>query len=176
MSCDFEFVKNIIQKYLLGQISYLALTDNKHNGKSSQGKALLLGNKVTTIGLYHIDVGLLPLANIASELYVIKDFANDMLVLQLLSADTISKVLNIHGQDLSSQLFIVLVMVFERAHLFGVNYKGNLSSKFRIILLWSSMIFFLHIDGVSYITKRSGIAETVALVFLLMRQDVKLPH
>ena len=37
-------------------------------------------------------------------------------------------------------------------------------------------IFFLHLDGVSIITKRNWVMATIATCFLMMRKEVILPH
>ena len=42
--------------------------------------------------------------------------------------------------------------------------------------MWSSLIFFLHIDGAHMITKKNFIMTTVSLLFLMMRSDITRVH
>ena len=44
------------------------------------------------------------------------------------------------------------------------------------MMLWSSFLFFLHIDGVYLTTKRNFLSECVSLCFLMMRSDILEPH
>ena len=51
-------------------------------------------------------------AGIKQELYIIKDWASDGLVLQLFSADTVSKILDLKGPQDKRSLAVTLLNIF----------------------------------------------------------------
>ena len=62
-----------------------------------------------------------------------------------------------------------------RLHLFAINNKGGITATNRVFLLWSSLIYMLHVDGIHHTTKKNCLTEIVATVFILMRHDVIRP-
>eukprot|EP00978_Attheya_sp_CCMP212_P033729 scaffold137577_cov67-Attheya_sp.AAC.3 len=56
-----------------------------------------------------------------------------------------------------SQAALIYALLFNRAYLYAVNRKGPLSAHGRIWMIWSTTVFFLHIKGVSIVTKRKKI-------------------
>jgi len=107
---------------------------------------------------------------------ILADFACDRLVLDLCSADTVSKILNLEDEDPVTNITLCLTLYFMRVRLFAVNCKGQLSANERIVMLWSSLVFMIHIDGAFITTKRNLINECIGLCFLIMRDDVIQPH
>ena len=70
---------------------------------------------------------------------------------------------------------LALTLLFLRVHLFAVNSKQDVNNVDRVRMMWCSMIFFLHLHGVSNITKRNWVMATIATCFLLVRSDVSRP-
>ena len=176
VSCDSNFVRMGIENFLDGKKDYLCVTDTNHNVKNARYQAIIGGNAVKTIGNCLIDTGMLKLLGINQELYIVKDFASDKSVLELNSSNTVAKILGLEGQDTATQLTLALNLFFMRVHLFAVNCKGKLQPRERVTMLWSSLLFFLHIEGVHPTTKKNWIMECVGLSFLILRSDVCQPH
>lgn len=110
------------------------------------------------------------------EVLRISDWASDLLPLRLASAETCAKVLSSTASDLSTRTALCIILLFQRTHFFSVNCKSNLNNIDRVKLLWASLIFFLHLNGVSIHTKRNFIIACIANCFILMRSDVVNPH
>ena len=108
-----------------------------------------------------IDSGMIVVSLTSNKLFEVKDFACDRLVLDLCSADTVSKILNLEDEDPVTNITLCLTLYFMRVHLFAVNCKGQLSANERIVMLWSSLIFMIHIDGAFITTKRNLINECI---------------
>ena len=176
VSSDTKFVHSVLNDFLEGKINYTAGTDTNHNTKSARYQDVLGGNSVKTIGSYLIDTGMITKAGVASRAVQVKDFASDALVLELFSSNTIEKILELKNEDTETQMTLCLVLFFMRVHLFAVNCKGVLTANERVTMVWTSMIFFLHIDGAHVTTKRNWINETISLCFLMLREDVLQPH
>ena len=129
-----------------------------------------------TIGSVLIDSGIVKRV-MTQELFRPTDFASDKIVLEANSADVVRDILHISGsQDPRSIAVTCLNMFFTRAHLYAVNTKNGLLPRERVIMLWHSLIWILHIDGVSIITKRNMLSECISLSFVIMRNDVSEPH
>ena len=151
-------------------------TDTNHNVKKSHFQLIIGGNVVEIIGVYLIDPGLLKVAEIRSRLWTVKDFASNLLILQRTSAATFPSVLQVHCSDPKSQNILSLTLFFMWMHLFSMNCKEKLNAKERVMMLWSSLMFLLHVDGVHIITKRNWLLECNSMVFVMMRNDVTAPH
>ena len=41
-----------------------------------------------------------------------------------------------------------------RIHFFAINNKGGITATNRVFLLWSSLIYMLHVDGIHHTTKK----------------------
>ena len=81
-------------------------------------------------------------------------FSYDSIALTLSSQDTISKLLSLNShQDPLSIVISFLNLFFMWAHLFAVNTKHILKPIERFQMIWHSLLWFLHIDVVSIITK-----------------------
>ena len=62
-----------------------------------------------------------------------------------------------------------------RAHPFGVNAK-NCDARHRVLLIWSSMLWFTSLKGVSMITKQNIVCGAISMCFLIMPSDVPNPR
>ena len=155
-----------------GKSSFTGLTDPNHNVKNGQYQMVIGGNTCKTIGHAIIDAGLLPIGKVPQDLWRIKDFASDLLVLKLASAKTIESVLPITVMDELSKKATCMILFFMRTHLYAVNNDGKLHAKTRCYLLWCSLIFMLQIDGVHHTTKKNWLVATVSLTFTMLRSDV----
>jgi len=175
VSSDSKFVLDNLLLFLQGEQDHLSITDPNHNVKNARYQSEIGGNAVKTIGTELIDTGMLKKV-LPLKLYRVKDFASDLLVLQLNSAESASKVLDLDNQDSTTQMTLALTLFFMRVHLFAVNCKGKLTATERVTMLWSSLIFLLHIEGVHPITKRNWMVECLGLAFLIMRADICQPH
>ena len=170
VSCDSDFVVKTLSSFLRGDLSYVASTDINHNCKNARYQLIGL-NSIVTMGVYVVDVGMLESIGIPQDLW-----ASDGLVLSLASVKTCSTILHSEASDTETRVTLALSLYFQRVHLFAINYKGSLNCKIRVCLLWSSLIFFLHLHGVSIITKRNWIVAAIANSFLMMNQTVIHPH
>jgi hypothetical protein len=108
----------------------------------------------------YIDAGLMKVTGITVDLWPIRVFASDALVLKLCSYTTVHKIMEcLHVQPNSdttemNQAALIHALLFNRAFLYAVNRKGPLSSARGCIwMIWSEIVFFLHIKGVSIVTK-----------------------
>ena len=50
-------------------------------------------------------------------------------------------------------------------HLFAVNSEFVVQAKTRVFMLWSSLIFMLHIDGVHHATKKNWLVSTICICY-----------
>jgi hypothetical protein len=134
------------------------------------------------LGTHYIDAGLIKVAGIAVDLWRIRDYASDALVLKLCSYTTVHKIMEcLHDQPNSdttemNQAALIYALFFNRAFLYAVNRKGPLSARGRIWMIWSATVFFLHIKGVAIVTKRNFLMGALPLCFLAMDNLVDLLH
>lgn len=175
VSASSNSLQTILRKFLEGKLSYSAHTDTNHNMKNGRYQYIIGGNNVKTIGSMLIDTGLLKVARINQDLWRIKDFASDLLVLKLASATTAASVFSVQCADTDAAVALATVLFFKRVHLFAVNSKGCSTATERVVMLWSSFIFMLHIDGVHPTTKRNLMLECISMSFMILRSDVFRP-
>jgi hypothetical protein len=76
-----------------------------------------------------IDAGLLKKAVISQELYCVKDFASNLLVLKLASYATVATIIDLPGQDSQTQVIFLVTLFFMRVHLCSVTYKRKVNAK-----------------------------------------------
>ena len=85
----------------------------------------------------------------------------------------VGKILSGEGQqDQTTKVALCLVILFMQLHLVAVNFKGKLQSKERVMMLWSFLLFLIHIDGIHITTKINWLYECVSLCLLIMRYDI----
>ena len=154
VSCDSKFARSTFLGFLLGTHDASACTDCNNNNKNERYQTAIGGLCVKTIVSVLIDAGVFKAAGIKQKLYTIKDWASDGLVLQLFSADTVPKILDLKGpQDKRSLAITLINFFFHRAYLAEVNMKYVIYTEHRVTMLWSAFIWSLHMDGMSIMTK-----------------------
>ena len=94
-----------------------------------------------------------------------KDFASDLNVLKLASGKSVFTILSLLPADPVSNKATCITLFFMRMHLFAVNNNGIVTAKTRVFLLWSSLIFMLHIDDVHHTTKKIGLLQLLGYLF-----------
>ena len=130
-----------------------------------------------TIGSCLIDTGMVKASGIKQELWRVKDWADDLIVLKLYSSETVFEILKLKGpQDLRTIAITCLTLFFQCVHLVAVNCKDKLKASERVTMIWHSFLWLIHVDGVSVTTKRNFLSECVSFCFLIMRDDVTDPH
>ena len=175
---DASEVRDVLIKFLHGESNVCAATDINHNAKNIRGQ--MFGGALSTyIGDYFIDTGLLSLAGCHHELYRIKDFASDLLVLRLASADTVKK-LQIHakeGGNVSMQHVSVvgLCLYFLRCYVFAVNAR-DIPVNVRICMLYSAAIFFTSITNISIHTRRNIMTGCIGNCCQMIQAGVSKPR
>ena len=123
VTSDSTFVKKSLCSFVKGDTSYVSTLDNKHILKSLRYQCVLGGNYVKFIGRYIIHIGLLTQVNIPCELLTVTDWANDVLVQQLISYNTVTSLVNEFSLNDCGSL--VITIVFLRMHLFAMNFTGK---------------------------------------------------
>ena len=94
------------------------------------------------------------------------NFASDLLVLRLTLAKTVSLILSKEYSDDKSLCALCVTFYFMSVNLYLVMSVRTLTVKKRVIMLWPSFVFILHVDGVYLITKRNLITECILVFFL----------
>ena len=82
-------------------------------------------NKIICVGKHFIDIGLLDEAQVPSELIRFSDWASDVIVLRLISYNTVGLLLNIPDKKLEEVGAITMTITFLRMHLFAMTYNGK---------------------------------------------------
>ena len=101
-----------------------------------------------------IDTGMIKKCGVNRDQQRVKYLASGLLVLRLHYAVKVGKIFLVEIQkDQTTQVALCLVLFFMRVHLFPVICKGKIQAKERVMMLWSSFIYFLRIDGVHITTK-----------------------
>ena len=180
VSCESKHVQYRICCFLSGKCNFTGTTDTNHNAKSCRyqviGGADMVG---CTIGKYVLDVGLLRLGDISFEFLRPVDFASDRLVTELYSDTSIRKIANARpafgSTNEGDKAVLSLTFFFQRIHLHAIN-DLNVPPRYRAQYLWCSMLWLTSISGVSMITKRNYVSETISFMFIVMRDDVSKPR
>ena len=115
------------------------MVDTNHNAKYSWYQ-MIGGYWETVMGKYFLDPWILKLAGVSQELWRIQDYASDLLVLRLASAETIYKVNLVEDLGVGSKAFLDSTLYFTRLRLFAVNSKV-LGFKERIMYTWEKIIW-----------------------------------
>ena len=176
VSCNSDFAAKTLSSFLSrGDLSYVTTTDINHNCKNARYQLIGL-NSIVTMRVNIVDVGMVERIGIPQDLWKVVDWASYGLVLSLASVKTCSTILHSKESDTGKRITLALSLYFQRVYLFTINYKETLNYEIRVCLLWSSLIFFLHLHGVSIITKRNWIVAAIANSFLMIDQTVIHPH
>eukprot|EP00957_Ditylum_brightwellii_P190405 14494308-Ditylum_brightwellii.AAC.1 len=75
------------------------------------------------MGNYVIDPQMLMVVGVAKEIYRPVDWASDLLVLKLCSADTAVKLATLGQEEVGSVAVLVVTLYFARLNLYSVNAK-----------------------------------------------------
>ena len=87
VGCDAAWIKGELVRFLEGKQSHVALVDPNHNGKNLR-YLIIGGSCVVVLGNHVIDPEMLRLAGIPMEIWRVKDWASDRVVLELCSLNT----------------------------------------------------------------------------------------
>ena len=96
--------------------SHTDLTDPNHKVKNGRYQMVIGGNNPKTVGDALIDTGLLPDSKIAKDLWEIKEFASNLIVLHLASTETVLAVMYVQINDPRSVFALRVTLFFMRAH------------------------------------------------------------
>ena len=92
------------------------------------------------------DTGIIKKYGFNQDKWQVKYWASDILVLHLYSTVAVGKIFSVEGQqDQTIQVALCLVLLFMRVNLVSVNFKGTIQARERVMMLWSSFLFFLHV-------------------------------
>ena len=183
VGCDAKFIQGQLVQFLRGQVNHVALVDTNHNTKNFRYQAIG-GSCVAIMGDHVFDPMLLSLAGVPVELWRVKDWASDLVVLRLASADTVGKLASMYREEVGSVSVLCVTLYFMRLKLFAVNTKRALYRD-RIAFLWASLLWLTSFESKSplgtnqsnmTINKRNLMTESIALVFAMARVDVVKPR
>ena len=183
VGCDAKFIQGQLVTFLRGNQDHVGLVDTNHNTKNFRYQGIG-GSCVVIMGDHVLDPALLPLAGVAQELWRVKDWASDLVVLRLASADTVAKVATLVNEEAGSVCSLCVTLYFMRLKLYAVNTK-KAYYRDRISFLWASMIWLTSFEWKSTMgtnqsnmttNRRNVMTETIALVFAMARDDVSKPR
>ena len=98
LSNEAQCIRNSIVDYLMGKSNFIGLMDINHVAKAMRSQ-LVLGSSIVKIGDSLFDPGLFQEANVNSDLFRVKDFTSDKIVLQLCSRETMLKLLSLENEE-----------------------------------------------------------------------------
>ena len=183
VGCDNKWVCQQLRGFLRGDNRHVGLIDTDHNAKNFRYQ-LLGGSSVVMMGNFIIDPELLRLARVEIDLWRVKDFASDLLVLKLASEKTINKLSQLDNEDSSCIAVLSVTLYFLRLRLYSVNAKV-FGFRGRMTFMWSSMIWFTSLGYKSTLgtnqsnmlaNRRNFVTETIAFIFLFVRKDIINPR
>eukprot|EP00957_Ditylum_brightwellii_P023165 1748073-Ditylum_brightwellii.AAC.2 len=131
-------------------------------------------NSCVTMGKYLLDVGMLSI--LPEELYSITVWASDTLVLMIVSYKSVRQILDASFQDEETKTVLVTTLLFLCMHLAAIKMKNVIDYCTHVQMMWSSLVFMLHLNGVSIITKCNWIMGIVASIFNVMMKTAVDPH
>ena len=97
VNSDIMVTINTLLGYMNGEKQYVATLDLNHVIKALRYHCLTSCNRVVCIGKHFIDVGLLDACNVPSELIRFTDWASDVIVLRLISYDTVCSLIDAYN-------------------------------------------------------------------------------
>ena len=121
VSCDADFVRVQLCRFLEGTANHLGITDPNHNFKNFRYQ-IIGGSGCAVLGAGIIDPNLLRSAGVSPDLWRIKDY--EVLVLKLASYDSIKKLCELlPTEDEFSVSALCVTLYFVRLSLYGTNSK-----------------------------------------------------
>jgi hypothetical protein len=139
VGCDNSWVVKQLRLFLEGRQRCVGLVDTNHNRKNFLYQFIGASSAVC-IGDIIFDTYLFRLAGVGHPLWRVKDFASDLLVLELASVGTIDKLYTLEGQSMDSLAVLIVTLYFLRMRLHAVNAKV-LGYRERVCLIWCSIIW-----------------------------------
>ena len=180
VGCDSEFIRNTLIEFLEGKVGHVGLVDSNHNAKNFRYQ-WIGGSCVVILGSVASDPHLLVLAGIHPDIYRVKDWASDTVILEMASYKTVSKLVALSNSERKDSIALMsMVLYLVRLRLFAVNGK-DVPANERISYLWISMIILTSFTSKSrkgtnqknmLTNRRNLITETIALCFAISRNDV----
>jgi len=180
LSSESPFVTSKLQGFLKGMEPTSVITDANPNMKSMHSQ-IIGGSSCIICGTVVINPGILLSASVAQNLLQVSNWVSDKLVLDLASHTTIKmlkmKLDTVENCQDGPNPFSAMAfsLCFIHTHLYCANTK-ELSAETHVMGLWLPMIWLTSLEGISYITKRNLVYETVRLVFVISQSDVYHPH
>lgn len=183
VGCDAKFIQGQLVSFLRGYTDHVALVDTNHNTKNFRYQGIG-GSYVVIMGDHVLDPALLPLGGVAQELWRVKDWASDLVVLRLASVATVAKVATLVDDEAGLVCALCVTLYFMRLKLYAVNTK-KAYYRDRISFLWASMIWLTSFEWKSTLcinqsnmttNRHSLMTETIALIFAMARADVSKPR
>eukprot|EP00918_Siedleckia_nematoides_P028014 GHVU01060261.1.p1 GENE.GHVU01060261.1~~GHVU01060261.1.p1 ORF type:complete len:584 (+),score=69.11 GHVU01060261.1:139-1890(+) len=176
LGTESKFVFDGLLDFMRGLDDCVYFIDPNHVAKAIRSQ-LVLGSSIVTLGRTVVDPGLLMVAGVSQEIYTVKDFASDGLVLKLCSVETLIALQAIMpAEHAGSVVSTGLVLFCVRIFLVGVNSKGDLAAKDRASMIWFALLVVTSLDGVHIITKRNLVTSALGSIFLILQNEVKAPR
>ena len=91
------------------------------------------------MGNHSLDPALLHLAGVSAELWRVKDWASNLVLLRLASENTVAKVAKLVNEDVESVPVLCVTLYFLRLKLFAVNTSKE-NFRDRVCFLWVSTL------------------------------------
>ena len=149
-----------------GSSNTVVMADCNHAAKNIRSQ-LLLGSDIVTGGKAVFGVGILRMTGVSVYLYRVNDYTSDILVLKLCSSDTIKKLMNLvitSKEDPLNIASIAITLYFLRTFLCVYNGE-DITSKGRVTMMWSAMMWFFSLEGVSKISINNFITSCLGGIF-----------
>jgi len=184
VSVEEKWIMSNLVLFLDGKVNFVSLVDTNHNCKNFRYQ--FLGYSCCLImGSHMVNCNLLSLAGISEDIWRVKDWASDLVVLRMASLKTITAIAALVGtQDEGTVSVMCVSLYFLRLKLFSVNCK-TLGYRERIVFSWCSMIWITSFASKSRlgtnqnntrINARNMVTETLAMIFAVARDDVGGPR
>jgi hypothetical protein len=163
-------------EFLEGKVGHVGQVDSNHNAKNFRYQ-WIGGSCVVVLGSVVSD----PLAGIHPDIYRVKDWASDTVILDMASYKTVSILVALSNSERKDSIVLMsMVLYLVCLRLFAVNGK-DVAANERISYLWISMIILTSFTSKSrkgtnqknmLTNRRNLITETIALCFAISRNDV----
>ena len=138
---------------LRGEYIFVAVVDTNHNTKNVQYQTYVSYSSVVIMGFHIVDCGLYRISGVAREFWRVKDWASDLLPLEIASADTVGKITPLAAtEDLGTVTFMCVLLYFTRLKLFSVNAK-IFGRQERFVFCWCYIIWLSYFNSKSSLGK-----------------------
>ena len=174
LAAETNFIRNHLISFMNGNSNTVVMTDCNHAAKNIRSQ-LVLGSDIVTGGKAFFDVGILRLAGVSVDLYRVNDYDSDVLVLKLCSSDTINKLMDLvvtSKEDPLNIAFMAITLYFLRTFLCAYNGE-DITSEGRVTMIWSAVMWFSSLEGVSKISKNNLVTSCLGGMFLAVQKQVK---